>query len=197
MNLCVDWLSRRCVRPQCPSPPFPPTHRLPSIPSAAGFHPSFVRGLRRYYAVVRLPDVCRPAYALRLPDLDLREATVHTRLSRFPHKTLLHMIEASDPASQKHTRITHAFVLPSALAARRRRWILDVISWLNTLPVDAPVNASPQRLLADTHHSGTMWTANPSSYRTFTLSVLLVFIGARTPNVPYHPRGADVGLKPF
>jgi hypothetical protein len=52
------------------------------------------------------------------------------------------------------------------------------LSRLNTWPALSPVNASLTALQLQTHDSGPMWVANPSSYGTFIHYFPPVFTGA-------------------
>jgi hypothetical protein len=76
---------------------------LPSMPSADGLLPTFVRALRQYYAIVRLPShvhVGRTAQGLRQPARPL-PATGVTGVSRFSRLEFPPMLRVSDPAGPR------------------------------------------------------------------------------------------------
>jgi len=96
---------------------------------------------------------------------------------------LSHTLEFSDPVEPiVHSPLAaHTIVWPSTGSKAWALKVCDVVSRLNHSAYVTPVNASPQRLPVETHHSGPMWLARPSSFGTFTLSIVLVFTGARCP----------------
>ncbi len=132
-----------------------------------------VRGLLGYYTGVRLPTTVHHRHTSL--DFPMRPAAPCRAggggISRFPNKVRTNMHGVSDRAGSRcasrnrhnRCRLPHS---PTRSAPRSK-----ILSRLNTQPARPPVNASRPWLPSGlAHDSGTLWVANPSTLKTFTLT---------------------------
>ena len=130
-----------------------------------------VRRLRRYYGAIRLPTIVhhrrtsgdfpmRPSAQCRVGD---------SGISRFPHKVRTCMPGVSDRAGSRCAS-QYRHIRCGLPQSPTRSAPHSSLSRLNTQPARTPVNASQSWLPTTTHDSGTLWTANPSTLETFTLT---------------------------
>ena len=126
--------------------------------------PNLVRRLRRYNGPVRLPPVVRHRWlAMGLPDASRRPIS-GGRPGDLP------VLAQEDSARarglrprrvNRHLALSVSVVQPSA-SSDNVGTLKSVISRLDTLPMRAPVNASPMPSRAPAHDSGSSWVATPS-----------------------------------
>jgi len=144
-----------------------PLGRWPSLHLLRPKLPRFVRRLRWYYAIVRLPVFVHHRRASL--DFPMRPITPSLlmvgkhRLSRFPRKMFPCMYGVSDraePATVLRWRRSQC-CLPLPLNTSALRSLKFCFSRLNTRPARSPVNASPGQLLVHTHDLGPVWFAAP------------------------------------
>ena len=120
----------------------------------------FVRALRRYYTIVRLPanvHVGRIVHHLLQPAHSLLLGI--GRASRFSRMEFPNMQGSQTSQSPRDARFSHPSMLPSAIRTTSAL-CFRYISRLNTLP--ACVNASLPALRLRAHDSEPVWLARPS-----------------------------------
>ena len=165
LTLTVERTARGHIPVQCPACVlFDPVSlgRTPSLHVLLGdLH--LVRPLRWYHGPVRLPRaVHRRRSASGLPDAARVACPGSTRTSPFSHKKVPHVLGGFDRAEPIRTSHSGAHRVAFRFSGRRRHSD-QLISRLDTRPVRAPVNASPQTLRITTHDSGSSWFATPST----------------------------------
>ena len=144
-----------------------------SLPPLRRWTASVVRGLPRYYTGVRLPTTVH--HRRTSLDFPMRPvAPCHTGsggISRFPNPVRTNMRGVSDRAgsrcASRNRHIRRGLPHSPTRSAPQRQFL----SRLNTQPARPPVNASRPWLPSGlAHDSGTSWVANPSTFKTFTLT---------------------------
>ncbi len=154
-----------------------PLGQPPSLRPLRRRFTGLVRGLRRYYGAVRLPLAVH--HRLTSLDFPLRPGP-----ARQPWDLPILARDVSGRAwglGPRRVRpglaISPRAIWPSATPRASAPWS-GGISRLDTQPVRAPVNASPEASRLPAHDSGAVWVATPSPYDSFIHYIPPIFIGA-------------------
>src|SRR4029079_2061586 len=158
----------------------------------------FVRALRRFYGVVRLPvSVHHRRTSL---DFSMRPKRAHLdghRISRFSRK-LLPCLLGSPTARDINVPCQYgSLIVAFPIPKQGRHPKLCPFSRLNTQPASSPVNASPRASPHATHDSGPSWLAKPLTCDSFIHYNLPVYPGAlRKRLCPSVDKPTNFGLRP-